>query len=237
MWREFDSYLTNLNGDFDLFVSIPEDVEFQHELILSKYPQAYIYRLKNQGRDMAPFINIFLEIYPHQYKYVCKVHTKRSTHRQDGHIWRQDLLEKLLGSQLQVDVAKQTFDENPDIGLIAPEGHVVPGSFYWGKNETKVHMLAQQAGIPWNKQNFQFVAGSMFWFKPAAIYPITLLELNRSDFEDEQGQVDGTLAHALERFVGLLAQSTGFRIMEIGLNGAIKGTAPSTRLDYRFVKT
>jgi lipopolysaccharide biosynthesis protein len=236
MWDEFDSYLTNLNDDFDLFVSIPEGVEFRSELILNKYPQAYIYRPKNQGRDIAPFINIFTEIYPLQYKYICKMHTKRSTHRQDGHIWRQDLMQKLLGSEIQVEMAKHVLDENPDVGIIAPEGHVVPGSFYWGKNETKVHMLAQRIGIPWNKQNFQFVAGSMFWLKPSAICPITSLELSQRDFEDEQGQVDGTLAHALERFLGLLTQSSGFRIIEIGLNGNIKDTTLSAIPDYRFVK-
>jgi lipopolysaccharide biosynthesis protein len=42
------------------------------------------------------------------------------------------------------------------------------------------------------------------------------LHLTASDFEPEEGQVDGTTAHALERVIGLLAREAGLRIVERG---------------------
>jgi len=50
----------------------------------------------------------------------------------------------------------------------------------------------------------------MFWFRPAALAGLLDLELADADFEPEAGQVDGTMAHAMERFLGLLVRSNGF---------------------------
>ena len=44
-----------------------------------------------------------------------------------------------------------------------------------------------------------FPAGDMFWFRGRAIKPIVDMDLSAQEFEIEQGQVDGTLAHAIER--------------------------------------
>jgi hypothetical protein len=42
------------------------------------------------------------------------------------------------------------------------------------------------------------------------------MPISQKDFEPEQGKKDGTLAHAFERFLGLLVQKNGFEILEIG---------------------
>jgi lipopolysaccharide biosynthesis protein len=56
-----------------------------------------------------------------------------------------------------------------------------------------------------------FFAGSMFWFKPAALSPFVsqLLAQNNYIFEPELGQRDGTLAHVIERMFCDVVESQG----------------------------
>jgi hypothetical protein len=56
----------------------------------------------------------------------------------------------------------------------------------------------------------------MFWLKPLALSPLAIMNITEGDFDPEKGRKDGTLAHAFERFIGLLAIKNGFQIMEIG---------------------
>jgi lipopolysaccharide biosynthesis protein len=44
-----------------------------------------------------------------------------------------------------------------------------------------------------------FVAGSMFYARKEVLFPVLALDLKDSDFEDENKQLDSTLAHTLER--------------------------------------
>jgi len=229
LWEEISNYLANLGGDYDLFVSIPYEIDFPAEKILKEHKYTHIYRCENRGRDIAPFLTILTNVYPLRYRYICKIHTKRSPHREDGDLWRKDLLNKILGSRDVIQQAKQLLDTQPDVGIVAPRGHVLPSTFYLSANEKHLKRLAAIANIPYNGEEFPFVAGSMFWFRPAAFYPLVGLPITLNDFEPEQGQKDGTLAHAFERFFGLLIQATGFRIAEIGNN-----THTENPLNYRF---
>ena len=213
LWDEINLYLQNLEGDFDLYISSPDGVELDTDLILQQYPNAYIYRCINQGRDIAPFLDIFKAIYDLDYKYICKIHSKKSIHRVDGAVWRNDIYAKLLGSKEIVCKIKKALASNENVGIIAPASHVIPSSNYWGSNETKVKQLAKLANISVGEK-FSFVGGSMFWFKPAAFYPLIALPLSVESFDVEAGQVDGTLAHAIERFFGLLIEKTWFIMFE-----------------------
>ncbi len=219
VWEDISSYLKNLNDDFDFYVSIPVNVKLDDAEILKTYPDAHIYRCKNQGRDILPFIQIFKSIYPLNYAYVCKIHTKKTTHRENGDLWRKDLLDKLLGSEKNIQDAKTMLDADPNLGLIAPRGHILPGLQFLAKNEKDVLFLANKAGLNLHElPEFNFIAGSMFWFTPKAISPILFMGLKENDFGIEKGLKDGTLAHAFERFFGLLVTKNGYKIEEIGEN-------------------
>jgi lipopolysaccharide biosynthesis protein len=63
--------------------------------------------------------------------------------------------------------------------------------------------------------NAPFFAGSMFWARVKALEPVRKLALRDDDFEPELGQVDGTLAHAMERVFAMAAQRAGFEIATV----------------------
>ena len=45
----------------------------------------------------------------------------------------------------------------------------------------------------------------MFWCRPYVLKPLIDLSLRWTSFDREAGQMDGTLANALERLVGLVS--------------------------------
>lgn len=214
MWHEIRSYLSNLGKQFDLFVSIQNEADISEQIVLATFPHAQIYRFENRGRDIAPFLRIFSAISHLDYKYICKIHTKKSVHISHGKQWHQDMMDKLLGSPETVALIKQAFDEHPDWGLIAPHGHIVPHTYYWSQNAEKVLRLARSIGIPTDTVEFTYAAGSMFWFKPQALKLLLNEEILSQDFEPEQGQQDATFAHAFERLFGMVANFAGYKIAE-----------------------
>ncbi len=214
MWDEILSYLHNLGKEFDLFVTIPYQVDFSENLITTYYPDANIYRCENRGRDVAPFLAIYSLVSNLGYKYLCKIHTKRDTQIGSAVSWRQDMLQKLLGSPQMVQAIKTAFDQHIDWGMVAPEGHVVPYNYFWSNNAARVTELAHSIGVSTDNLEFSYVAGTMFWFRPEALHLIHKANLDFRDFVSEQGQQDATLAHVLERFFGLATIYGGYKIAE-----------------------
>jgi lipopolysaccharide biosynthesis protein len=143
-----------------------------------------------------------------------KLHTKKSKHRQDGNKWRVDLYQKLIGTPELIQIITKNFAEDTAhrLGIIAPDGHVVSSEYYLASNKENIEKLARIANLSYFGEEFRFVAGSMFWFRMESLLPLSLLGLGIDDFDPEQGQVDGTLAHALERIFGLLMYKTGYQI-------------------------
>jgi lipopolysaccharide biosynthesis protein len=215
LWDEINSYLDHLKGDFDLYVSIPQDINFSHEIVLSKYPQAFIYPCPNRGRDIAPFIRIFSLISELEYEYICKIHTKKSLHRDDGGVWRRGILNQLLGSASIIKKIQSHLDL-ADIGIIGPKDNLISTEFFMGGNEAAITEMAHKLHLDYTGEHFNFVAGSMFWFKPPAISLISRLSIDDNGFPIETGQVDGTLAHALERLFCLIAKKQGYKVLESG---------------------
>lgn len=206
------NYLDNFSGKADLYFSVrdgcfPEMVN----IIAERYPDAVVVSYPNHGRDVVPFLRIFSHIKEFGYKSICKIHSKKSKHRADGDQWRDDVLNKLLGDKAAITSCLEIIESGA--GIVAPAGHLLHGKNYWGSNAKRVTELALKMGCPreWI-DDFYFPAGTMFWFKPEALKPLMALNLKSADFELEDGQVDGTTAHAVERLIGLSAMRSGFRI-------------------------
>lgn len=164
---------------------------------------------ENRGRDILPFLHVANELADAGEKLVLKLHTKRSPHRVDGDVWRQDLLDKLIAPENARSIL-DTFHEHPELGMVAPEGHILPMPFYWGSNEANVHYLCRLMGIAEvDPAHEVFPAGSMFWARVDALRPLLDAHLDEAEFEAERGQLDGTMPHAIERILGLSVREAG----------------------------
>lgn len=219
LWNSISSYLLNLGKQFDLYITIPYEVEISEDTIQESFPDAQIYRCENRGRDIAPFLFVFSAIVNLGYKYIVKIHTKKSPHLPNGVEWQQNMLQKMLGSPEMVAQIKAAFDQHPNWGVVAPQGHVAPHNYFLKSNIDNLLRLAKSVGIPTDTINFFFVAGSMFWFRPQALEMLLDTGVSLQDFEIENGQLDGTLAHAFERFFGMVAGYSGYQLAESNAEG------------------
>jgi lipopolysaccharide biosynthesis protein len=197
------------------------------------------YQLKevaNHGRDVLPFLKIIPDVVGEGFEVFLKLHTKKSKHRQDGTTWLKDILKKLV-SPGNTKAVIQTFHDNPDVGIVGPQGHIVPMTTYWGSNQKKVLELAARIGIESEKvMAAPFVAGTMFYGRISGLKPMLNLAISDQDFEPESGQTDGTMAHAIERIFTISMSAVNQKIMAIG-EGSYPLIQESGILtsDYRFV--
>jgi lipopolysaccharide biosynthesis protein len=175
--------------------------------------------VENRGRDILPFLYACEKLIDDGVEIVLKLHTKRSSHRSDGNNWRREMIESLIGGK-RCALAIQAFKEDPRLGMIGPEGHILPITYYWGANQTAVASLVAQMGLKViDTESDTFVSGSMFWARLSAFRPLLDAHLQPSFFDNEAGQIDGTLAHAIERVFTHSCKGVGLRVIstaEIG---------------------
>jgi len=127
--------------------------------------------------------------------------------------------------------AMESFNNDGDLGLIGPTGHIVSMGFYWGSNADTVEYLAGRLGqTPESIKPLSFIAGTMFFARVDALTPLLNLAINDDDFEPEAGQVDGTLAHAIERAIAISCEAQSYELTDTEMNQVDYTTA-----NYRFV--
>ncbi|HAL22471.1 MAG TPA: hypothetical protein DCP40_07070 [Stenotrophomonas sp.] len=171
---------------------------------------AEIHAFANHGRDILPFLHVADSLLEQGEDIVLKLHTKRSTHRNDGDRWRNELIDRLMAPDRASRIVA-AFAKDPTLGLVPPEGHVQRLDYFWGANERNVQALLSRFGVAQGDTNADtFIAGSMFWVRLEALRPMLDTHLQPSLFDTEAGQVDGTLAHAVERTFTLVARHAGY---------------------------
>jgi lipopolysaccharide biosynthesis protein len=216
LWPEIARRLSATEEPFDLIVTVPKGRRrTAEETIQADMPTAQVLGVENRGRDIGPFLELLGSGRLDRYDYLCKIHGKKSPHREDGNEWRRDLLEELLGDAPAVRHLIDWLDANPGTGVVGPSGRRYGDDHRWGSNEAQVRALAKRAGLAESDLRVDFFAGSMFWCRSAALAPLKSLKLKLADFEPEQNQIDGTMAHALERLFLLAAGHAGFAAREI----------------------
>lgn len=210
---EIIEYLHHIPIPFDLFISC---TVHEKSVIESKFKKEFkdssieVKGVKNVGFDIAPFLIEFKYIF-HEYDLVLKIHGKKSVHWSDNNIWRRHLMLNLLGSEHVVRAIFNSFTENPELGIIFPE-HLPKLEKYinWGNNFPIASELFEIMNITIRENTpLEFPAGSMYWFRPKSLEPLFNLNINYSDFDDENKR-DGTLAHAIERSILFTVNETGY---------------------------
>jgi lipopolysaccharide biosynthesis protein len=207
---EIRKFLENIPFGSDLFFST--DTEEKRNLVeqaLAGWNKGHITTriMPNRGRDVAPRLIGYREVHD-VYEFVLHVHSKSTLYRNDLAGWRELLFRNLVGSPEIVYSVFEAFARHPHLGLIFPQ-HYEPTRelIGWGSNYHIAQYLAQRMGISLAPaQKIDFPSGSMFWARSAALRPLLDLALSFSDFPAEEGQIDGTLAHAIERLYPLACE-------------------------------
>lgn len=212
------SYLENIPVGFHCYVTTDtSDKASQIEQILSdinKMNALDIRIVENRGRDIYPLVSVLApDLAKHEL--VLHIHTKCSPHNSwalSG--WRRYLMESLLGTPKRITAIFQQFMQDQALGILFPAYYhsikplIYPQQSNGGyieptPNDEYIHVLLDRAGK--KKNEFHgidfsiYPAGDMFWFRGKTLEPFVNMNLTVDDFAIERGQVNGTLAHAIER--------------------------------------
>jgi lipopolysaccharide biosynthesis protein len=241
-WDFIKEKLSNISGTkWDLFVTLNEKDRDFISRIKKDYPKANILILPNRGRDILPFVHLARRLDRSGYKIILKLHSKKSTHRKDGEKWFDELVTNLLPStEHVVEILNKLSNEATIVG---PKGHYVSLKEYMGSNEkdlkkllSRIHGNNKSRQIIEAADEYAYFGGSMFWANIEAIKPALDLHLMAEDFEAEAGQIDGTMAHAVERLLTMLPQTHGLKTYSSSTTGLKILDPTKADKDYKYVK-
>ena len=207
-------YLENIPCKFDLFISTRKEAVNSLENIFSNIDNAKrveVRYFQNVGRDVAPF---FVGFNDHilNYDLILKLHSKKSPHSSALNGWFLHCLDNLIGDEAITCTNLKTL-QSDDVGIIYPvENYTLSlGIKYdscWGheeKNYINASPFLKKLKLEHVKRDssFRFPVGTMFWCKPKVLKPILDWGMGWEDFDQEAGQIDGTIAHSIERLIGI----------------------------------
>lgn len=206
-WRYIKKKLKNLSSiKHDLIITATERNENLLSTIAQEFPAARTILVPNRGRDVLPFIFTAQRLRHLGYKYVLKLHTKRSTHREDGKQWFESLVSKLLPVSRRIERILKELQEGT--AIIGPTDHYVSLRQYLGSNSEHIKKILSDryddelaANILSNTEKYGYFAGSMFWARLDAFDSLFKIPFIIEEFDSERGQIDGTMAHAVERMM------------------------------------
>lgn len=225
--EELASSLEQMPVPYRLMVSVVDDVAAEQVRArfgqLPKLIDLQVAKVANRGRDIAPLMLAF-ETSIRELDVVGHVHTKKSLYTgSTQEQWRRYLLASLFGDHDRLAWLLGVLQAAPDLGLVYPETHasLPPWAHTWLSNASIGHALCARLGLGWDGTGyFDYPAGSMFWARVDALRPLFELRLSLDEFPAEQGQIDGTLQHAIERLFALIARDRGYRIGVLPADGS-----------------
>ncbi len=183
------------------------------QLSADESARATLFPAPNRGRDIAPFLALLKTGALDRFDAVLKLHTKKSPHLMDGVLRRRLIFTLLAGAPDQCAAVIAIF-RDPKVGMAGSRWSFRTRKAMWMDNRQRVEALAAAMKPP-GRPVVGFFEGSMFWFRPAALAPLTTLALTTEDFEPEAGQLDGMLHHAVERAFTISAWAGGFTVRDL----------------------
>ncbi len=218
--KEMIEACNNIPTDYALFITTTTqanaDYLYNQAKLLSTASHIESIVVENRGRDIAPML-IGARSMWENYDYVCHIHSKKSLHTNFGNRWRAYTLDQLLGSAELIKFILNEFDSNPLAGVIFPDNFLEIKNFVsWGNNLIPAKRLFDKMRLPSYslQDSWEFPAGSMCWIRTESLRPLLKLNLTLEDFETESGQVEGTLAHVIERSLIHISSSKGYEYIK-----------------------
>jgi lipopolysaccharide biosynthesis protein len=174
--------------------------------------------VQNRGRDIAPKLVTFADIYA-RYELVLLLHSKKSSHYNFGERWRDYLVQSLVGSPAIVNSIVTIFDTCPSVGMVIPQHYHELRAVCrldWGWNFREARRLASRMDIDISENGYvDMPSGSMFWARPQALKPLLDLHLRFEDFPAEPLANDGSIAHCIERLFLFACEKANFTWVKV----------------------
>jgi lipopolysaccharide biosynthesis protein len=218
---EIIEYAKNIDQDFDILITCVAD---SYQMVSKRFNEEFpnclvdIKVVENHGRDIGPFLCNHVDSY-YRYDYICKIHSKKSLHAGGINNWRGFLYERLLGSKEQVNSIIEQFENDESLGIQYPEySDDIKPFISWGSNKGICEDFMNSLGLDCPEYLPDFPAGSMFWFRPKALDILLQQGWQYQDFPVEQGQIDETIMHAVERCLCLISKKYGYKYEMVGLS-------------------
>ena len=225
--QEIIDKTNNIPFPFDLYItSDTQEKKAYIEKNLEVHSKANKFQVMitpNKGRDVIPCL-IQLKNILMKYKYLCHIHTKKNGVTVElGRYWQHYLYENLLGNKSIIMQILNDFENNNDLGFIFPEHFYASILYAYAYSYQNWYHLNRIFDILFPNMklragnNFNFPVGNMFWARTHAIYQIfdeRIIEL----VPEENGQKDGTILHAIERFWLYLVKLNGFNYKTVLYN-------------------
>lgn len=219
--EEIRSNIINIPGEFDLYISTETEekraaIEEQFKALGRGRVTVRVFPAR--GRDIASFVVGFRDEVL-SYDIVCRIHSKKSSYSEILQGWRKFLFAQLIGSEDIVNSILHLL-VNGGIEFVFPDHYApVVQSLNFGFNYENMKKLLSRAGKSFTRDILlEFPSGSMFWATSRALSPALALGLTFEDFppnDSGEYQVDGTMAHAMERSFLYLAETSGAQWVKV----------------------
>lgn len=198
----------------DVVISIPVSFSLSAaKLLVKRLKPVKLVVSENRGRDVWPFLQTLTALKDMNYKYGCKIHSKKSTHIAKGSEWRRSIYSGLL-SESAMSQFEHLAENNEQLAISAPNDfmHKLEGASLIDNVDNFKRLLSI---YDFDSENYQpFVAGTMFWFSFDWAEGLESELVNRELFGPELGAIDGTIAHGFERFFTTHALNLGYKVLE-----------------------
>lgn len=215
--EKFSHALANFPTQVDVFITLA-DAKHQKKTIavFSKHPRVKNLKVRcvpNRGRNFGPLLVEFSKDLM-AYDLFCHLHSKKSLYSgREQTQWADYLTEYLLRDANIVTRLLNAFADHKDLGLYYPTTFWMMPSWVNHVTMNKSFMAA------WHNEwqidpcdgFLSYPAGGMFWARPEALKDMLEKEYDYDFFPQEPLPNDGSMLHALERVIGLLAEKNGYK--------------------------
>ena len=212
LWNEFKKKIIPLlNENTHLYITVNAETEYTDDMrkIAKK-----VYLVKNKGTDFGPFVYTWNDIKDMDYKYVLKLHGKKSIHiinktkRDYGTIWRMELVNSIISSPDKFNQIISFMEENDNIFMAGSHLH------FHDENKEPINHPNRLNCLDSINEIMKYVDGDYHGcFFGGSIFLTTSKYLNLffnncdfnkfyDSFEDYHDSNGKLLAHAMERVIG-----------------------------------
>ena len=175
--------------------------------------EVHVKSVPNRGRNFAPMLVEYSRKLL-DYDLFCHLHSKKSLYSgTEQSQWSEYLSEYLLRDTVVTTGMLNLFAENENLGIYYPTSFWMMPSWvnHWTVNKPHCKKWLEQFDMQPETDFINYPVGSMFWGRPKALKQLLDHDYQYNDFPEEPLPNDGSMLHALERMIGLLAEKNGYQ--------------------------